>query len=52
MKQRPNPKDMGDRGIGAFLTHLVVDQRVAAATQNQAFNGLLFLLLAVFGKAA
>jgi len=52
MKQRPNPKDMGARGIGAFLTHLVVDQHVAAATQNQVFSGLLFLFPAAFGKAA
>jgi hypothetical protein len=38
MKQRPNPKDMGAREIGAFLTHLVVDQHVAAATRNWAFT--------------
>ena len=27
----------------AFLTHLAVDENVAASTQNQAFNALLFL---------
>jgi len=26
-----------------FLTHLAVDRRVVASTQNQAFNALLFL---------
>jgi hypothetical protein len=52
MKQRPNPKDMGARGIGAFLTHMVVDQRVVAFTQNQVLSGLLFLYREVLGKAA
>jgi integrase len=33
----------GEQKIEAFLTHLVVDQRVAAATQNQAMNALVFL---------
>ncbi|TXH21794.1 MAG: hypothetical protein E6Q99_09520, partial [Elusimicrobia bacterium] len=32
----------------AFLTHLAVDQNVAAATQNQALNALLFLYKHVF----
>ena len=27
----------------AFLTHLAVNEHVAASTQNQAFNALLFL---------
>ncbi len=38
-----HPKDMGNKEISAFLTHLAVDRKVAAATQNQAFNALLFL---------
>ncbi len=29
--------------ISAFLTHLAVTRKVAASTQNQAFNALLFL---------
>jgi integron integrase len=33
----------GEQKIEAFLTHLAVDQRVAAATQNQAMNALVFL---------
>jgi integron integrase len=38
-----HPKDMGSQEIEAFLTHLAVDQKVAASTQNQALNALLFL---------
>ncbi|HPD18002.1 MAG TPA: integron integrase [Planctomycetota bacterium] len=33
-----------------FLTHLAVDERVVASTQNQAFNALLFLFRHVFKK--
>ena len=40
---RRNPKDMGEKEIRQFLTDLAVNQKVAAATQNQAFNALLFL---------
>jgi integron integrase len=38
-----HPKDMGVAEIEAFLTHLAVEQNVAASTQNQAFSALLFL---------
>jgi integron integrase len=38
-----HPKDMGAAEIEAFLTHLAVQQKVAASTQNQALSGLLFL---------
>jgi integron integrase len=38
-----HPKDMGSFEIETFLTHLAVDENVAASTQNQAFNALLFL---------
>ena len=40
---KKHPKDMGRTEIEAFLTHLAVDRNVAASTQNQAFNALLFL---------
>lgn len=40
---KKHPKDMGKEEIEAFLTHLAVDLKVAASTQNQAFNALLFL---------
>ena len=38
-----HPIDMGEKEISAFLTHLAVDQNVAASTQNQALSALLFL---------
>jgi len=38
-----HPKDLGAPEVEAFLTHLAVERQVAAATQNQAFNALLFL---------
>ena len=38
-----HPKEMGHKEIEAFLTHLAVNRKVAASTQNQAFNAILFL---------
>jgi integrase len=38
-----HPRNMGAAEIEAFLTHLAVDQKVAASTQNQALSALLFL---------
>ena len=38
-----HPRDMGKREVEAFLTDLAVRRHVAAATQNQALNGILFL---------
>lgn len=38
-----HPRDFGSEEITTFLTHLAVEGRVAASTQNQAFNALLFL---------
>jgi integron integrase len=38
-----HPKDMGAAEIEAILTHLAVQQKVAASTQNQALSALLFL---------
>ncbi len=38
-----HPKDMAASEIEAFLTSLAVDGNVAASTQNQAFNAILFL---------
>ena len=34
---------MGEAEVSAFLSHLAVDNRVAASTQNQALSALLFL---------
>ena len=38
-----HPKDMGAEEIEAFLTHLAVQQKLAASTQNQALSALQFL---------
>jgi site-specific recombinase XerD len=38
-----HPKHMGEKEVEFFLTHLAVKQNVAASTQNQALNALLFL---------
>jgi len=38
-----HPAEMGAPEVQAFLTHLAVDQNVAASTQNQALSALLFL---------
>jgi site-specific recombinase XerD len=40
---KKHPKDMGKEEVSAFLTHLAVDRRVSASTQNQALAALLFL---------
>jgi integron integrase len=38
-----HPEEMSIHEIEEFLTHLVLDLKVASSTQNQAFNALLFL---------
>ena len=38
-----HPQTMGADEVRAFLTHLAVEGKVAASTQNQALNALLFL---------
>jgi site-specific recombinase XerD len=40
---------MGEPEINAFLTHLAVEQKVSASTQNQALSALLFLYRYVIG---
>jgi len=40
---RRHPRDMGPAEVEAFLTHLAVEAKVAASTQNQALQALLFL---------
>jgi integron integrase len=49
--QLRHPRELGADAIAAFLTHLAVDQHVAAATQNQARSALLFLYREVLGIA-
>ncbi len=38
-----HPREMGTVEVRGFLTHLAVERNVAAATQNQALNALVFL---------
>ncbi len=45
-----HPKDMGEVEVRAFLGHLAAERKVAAATQNQALNALVFLYREVVGR--
>ncbi|HID45791.1 MAG TPA: integron integrase [Chromatiaceae bacterium] len=38
-----HPRDMGEKEVAAFLTYLAVQRDVAASTQNQALNALVFM---------
>jgi integron integrase len=46
---RRHPREMGSPEVEAFLTHLAVDAKVGASTQNQALQALLFLYRHVLG---
>ena len=48
--QMKRPAEMGDLEVVAFLTHLAVNRNVAANTQNQALNALVFLYKHVIGE--
>ncbi len=45
-----HPRDMGAPEVAAFLSHLAVAGDVAASTQNQALNALVFLYEQVLQK--
>ncbi|MFH0783918.1 MAG: integron integrase, partial [Pseudomonadota bacterium] len=45
-----DPRLLGVNDVKAFLTSLAVDKGVAAASQNLAFNALLYLFRNVLGK--
>jgi integron integrase len=45
-----HPEEMGEAEVAAFLNHLAGERAVAAATQNQALNALLFLYEAVLER--
>jgi site-specific recombinase XerD len=45
------PSELDDGDVKRYLTHLATERRVAASTQNQAFNALLFLFRNVLGQA-
>lgn len=38
-----HPKDLKERHVAAFLTHLATERNVAASTQNQALCAIVFL---------
>ena len=38
-----HPAELGGEEVEAFLSHLAQERRVAASTQNQALNGIVFL---------
>ena len=44
-----HPREMGTVEVRGFLTHLAAERNVAAATQNQALNALVFLYREVIG---
>lgn len=45
-----HPQELGREAVEAFLTHLAVDGKVAASTQNQALNALVFLYREIIGR--
>ena len=47
---RRHPAEMGEKEINAFLTHLAVDEKLSASSQNQALAALLFLYRHVLGR--
>jgi len=48
--RKRHPNEMSENEITEFLTHLAVEKRVAASTQNQAFSALLFLYQQVLDR--
>lgn len=44
-----HPETMSEAEVEAFLTHLAMNRGVAASTQNQALNALIFLFREVLG---
>jgi Phage integrase, N-terminal SAM-like domain len=40
---RKHPRELGPSDVESFLTHLAVDAKFGASTQNQALQALLFL---------
>jgi integron integrase len=44
-----HPREMGEAEVTRFLSHLAVERKVSASTQNQALAALLFLYRVVLG---
>ena len=45
-----HPRSLTSQHVKDFMTHLAVDRKVAASTQNQAFNAILFFFRHVLDK--
>ena len=45
-----HPAEMGEAEINAFLSHIAIQGKVSASTQNQALSALLFLYRHVLGR--
>jgi integron integrase len=45
------PKELGGPEVQRFLSHLATERKVAAATQNQALNALVFVYQEVLGQS-
>jgi len=45
-----HPAQMAETEVNAFLSHLAVNEKVSASTQNQALSALLFLYRYVIGR--
>lgn len=45
-----HPCELGEPEVSRFLSHLAVDRKVAASTQNQALSALLFLYRKVLNQ--
>ena len=48
--QNRRPRDLGAADVHAFLSYLAVNEKVAASTQNQALNAIVFLFREVVRK--
>ena len=46
---KKHPREMGAAEVQAYLNHLATERNVAAATQNQALNALVFLYRELLG---
>jgi len=43
VSHKRHPRDVGTAGIVRFVNHLATERKVAASTQSQALNALMFL---------
>ena len=47
---KKHPKDMGESEISKYISYLAVKRNVAASTQNQALNSIVFLYKQVLNR--